>query len=420
MLSSLVVKILWVKAGKLLPVDSGGKIRSFNLLRELDARAEVTLLSYYGGSRDRDYERALSASFPRAVCVHTAAPDGSTVATAFDYAARVLSAAPYAVNKFTASSVRRLVAEWDADARFDVSVCDFLSASQNFPTRLRTPAVLFQHNVESLLWRRQAATERHPVTRLVYALEAAKMDRYERAAVRRFAHVLAVSDADKAAMADMTAADRISVIPTGVDTKTFRPAVRRQSPEPIVLFLGSMDWEANVDGVLHFVRETWPAIRASVPGARFQVVGRNPVSAITRLASEDVEIVGTVPSVVEYLHRAAAVVVPLRIGGGTRLKIYEAMAAARAVVSSTIGAEGLDVTSGRDIVLADSPGEFAAAVIRVLRDAPLRRRLEDEALATASRYDWSAIAEQFEHVLASVIERAPVEQRQHAFTKAVA
>ncbi len=414
------MKVLWVKAGKLLPVDSGGKIRSFNLLRELDARTDVTLLSYYGGARDRAYEQALSDAFPRAVSVHTGAAGGSTVATALDYCWRAFNPAPYAVSKFSASRVRRLIAEWDTNARFDVSVCDFLSASLNFPARPRTPTVLFQHNVESLLWQRQAATERHPVKRLVYELEAAKMARYERATVARFDHVLAVSDADKAAMADMTTPDRISVIPTGVDTKTFRPVGHSHSPNPIVLFLGSMDWEANIDGVQYFVNEIWPAIHAAVPAARFHVVGRNPAAAITRLASDNVEIVGTVPSVVEYLHRATAMVVPLRIGGGTRLKIYEAMGAARAVVSTTIGAEGLDVTSGRDIVLADSPGEFAAAVVRVLRDASYRRRLEDEALATASRYDWSAIAEQFERVLVSVVERTPVNERQAALTRAVA
>ena len=180
-----VVKILWVKAGKLLPVDTGGKIRSFNLLRELDARSPVTLLSYYGGARDRDYERQLVDAFPHAVPVHTRAGD-SIGAVTFDYVRKVLRRVPFAVSKFTSPGVRRLVAEWDAARRFDVFVCDFLSASMNFPRRLHTPTVLFQHNVESILWRRQASTECQPLKRLVYRLEAAKMDRYERLAVRRF------------------------------------------------------------------------------------------------------------------------------------------------------------------------------------------------------------------------------------------
>jgi polysaccharide biosynthesis protein PslH len=415
-----IVKILWVKAGKILPVDTGGKIRSFNLLRALDARNEVTLLSYYGGARDREYERALVEAFPHAVPMHTGTPEGSPVAMAIDYAARVLWRAPYAVSKFTSSAVRRLVTDWDMARCFDVSVCDFLSASLNFPARTQIPSVLFQHNVESILWRRQATTERNALKRLVYRLEAAKMERYERATVRRFERILAVSEADKAAMSNMTDPEHISVVPTGVDTKAFRPEVRNETPDPIVLFLGSMDWEPNIDGVQHFVDEIWPSIHAAVPSARFQVVGRNPGASIRRLASDSVEIVGTVPSVVEYLHRAAVVVVPLRVGGGTRLKIYEAMGAAKAVVSSTIGAEGLDVTHGRDIVLADEPQPFSAAVARLLQDAMERKRLEDEALATASRYDWSAIAEQFEAMLAHTIDASAAAPEPVEVTRAVA
>jgi glycosyltransferase involved in cell wall biosynthesis len=406
LLSSRRVKILWVKAGKLLPVDTGGKIRSFNLLRHLNAKHEVTLLSYYGGARDREYELKLGGIFPRAVAVPIGGPDSSVAAATFHYAGRLFRRAPFAVSRFTASPVCRLIEEWDKARRFDVSVCDFLAASANFPRRPHTPSVLFQHNVESVLWSRRAATDRSALKRLVYAVEAARMKHYERETVRRFEHVIAVSDADRAAMADMTNLDRISVVPTGVDTGLFRPSIRNESPEPIVLFLGSMDWEPNADGVQYFAEAIWPAIRAAVPSARLQVVGRNPTTAIRRLASQCIEIVGTVPSVLEYLHRAAIVVVPLRVGGGTRLKIFEAMGAGKAVVSTTIGAEGLDVVDGRDILLADTPAAFSAAAIRLLRDSGERRRLEDAALGTASRYDWQAIAERFETILARAIDHA--------------
>jgi glycosyltransferase involved in cell wall biosynthesis len=401
------VKVLWVKAGKLLPVDTGGKIRSFNLLRELATHHDVTVLSYYSGGHDADYERALVQAVPRAVAMHTGVPEGSTASRAIDYARRLLSPAPYAVSKHTAAPVRHAIAEWDASNRFDLLLCDFLAPSLNFPRRCHTPTVLFQHNVESILWRRQADTERRLPQRAIFQLEAWKMDRYERATVGRFDHVIAVSEADRAAMAGMIPATRITVVPTGVDTKAFRPAVRNHAPDPVVMFLGSMDWEPNIDGVQYFVDSMWPAIRAAVPGARFQVVGRSPVASIRRLASEDVEIVGTVPSVVEYLHRAAAVVVPLRVGGGTRLKIYEAMGAGKAVISTTIGAEGLDYHDGRDILIADTPDTFAGKVIEVLRGGERRRSLEDAALALASQYDWSSIARTF----AAAMEQALVAGR---------
>src|SRR5208282_6305451 len=168
---------------------------------------------------------------------------------------------------------------------------------------------------------------------------------------------------------------------------------------PRVVFTGSMDWEPNVDAVEYFCSQIWPRIREEFPDAIFQIVGRNPFAKVRRLASESVEVTGTVPSVAEYLEKASVVVVPLRIGGGTRLKIFEAMAMGKALVSTSIGAEGLDVLHGRDLLLADNPDRFANAVLDLLRDPVLRRRYEQAAAIQAQRYDWSRIAEGFAGVL---------------------
>src|SRR6185369_17104200 len=138
------LRILWVKAGKLLPVDTGGKIRSFNLLKHLATRNETTLLSYYDGPRDRDYEKQIVAELPEAVAINTGKDDSST-AQIINYLRRLPSAAPYAVTKFTSPAVKDLLSNWDSEGRFDVAVCDFLSASLNFPRAPQTPAVLFQH-----------------------------------------------------------------------------------------------------------------------------------------------------------------------------------------------------------------------------------------------------------------------------------
>ena len=145
----------------------------------------------------------------------------------------------------------------------------------------------------------------------------------------------------------------------------------------------------------------WSRILTKIPDARFLIVGRNPDRRVQKLAAPSIEITGSVESVAEYLHQAAVVVVPLRIGGGTRLKIYEAMSAAKAVVSTTVGAEGLDVTPSKDILIADDPHSFAGSVITLLQDAALRRRYEKAALATAGKYDWPAIAVKFAAVLES-------------------
>ena len=179
------MKILWVKAGKLWPVDTGGKIRSFNILRHLARNHQVTLLSYYGGERDPQYETEIAKQLPGAHTIHTAAPEG-TVAQSIDYVLRLPSSAPYAVKKFTHPKVRDEVARRLKDGSAEVAVCDFLSASLNFPEASPTPVVLFQHNVETMLWRRMADTEKSAVRRMSYRIEARKMESYETRALHRF------------------------------------------------------------------------------------------------------------------------------------------------------------------------------------------------------------------------------------------
>jgi glycosyltransferase involved in cell wall biosynthesis len=387
-----------VKAGRLIPVDTGGKLRSFHLARELASRHDLTMLTYYDGPRDPVYEGDMGREFPGAVTIRYGSSSGGLLATALRYLATIASPAPFAVTKFTAGTVRTRIAEWARQRRFDAMICDFLSASRNFEHPPPVPTILFQHNVESSLWERQARHAPNLVLRAVYGLEALKMKRYEREAVETFRHVVAVSEHDRNSMMAMGGAGRITVVPTGVDGRRFREAASTEATDPVVLFLGSMDWEPNIDGVEWMVREIWPRVRAAVPNAVFRIVGRAPDGRITRLAGDSVEVTGSVPSVEPWLAGAMAFVVPLRIGGGTRLKIFEAMSAGRAIVSTTIGAEGLPVEHERNILLADDATTFTDAVIRVLTDADLRRRLGSSALSLAAEHDWSSVV--------GVLERA--------------
>ena len=381
------MKILWVKGGKLLPVDTGGKIRSYNILRHLAAKHEVTLLSYYGGARDTVYEAQIRNELPGTHTIHTGALDGSTFKQSLDYLRRVFQSAPFAVSKFTDATTRHLVTQWLGEKKFDVAVCDFLSASLNFPDVLNTPTVLFQHNVESALWQRLASTESNPAKRAAYRIEAGKMSRYEPRALNKFQHVIAVSDHDRSLMLQMAPKCAITVVPTGVDTQKYPVAAPAKADPPRIVFTGSMDWEPNVDAVAYFCQDIFPRVLAQFPNAVFQIVGRNPHPQVKRLASASVEVTGTVPSVADYLREATMVIVPLRIGGGTRLKIFEAMAMGKAVISTSIGAEGLDIQNGRDLILADDPSAFANSITLLLQDAALRRQYELAASKLAAQYD---------------------------------
>ncbi len=398
------MKILWVKANKILPVHSGGDLRSFNILKQLAARHHVTFFSYYDGPVDAEYETKLQEALPDAVCVSTGKQHGSKASRGLDYLLRMPNAAPYAVSRFASATVQDRLTDCLSGQRADVAVCDFLDAAINFPALTDVPSVLFQHNVESEIWRRHASNGSSGIKKMIYRMEFSKMLRYEQQALARFDHVIAVSDHDKKLMSAWTSPERITVVPTGVDTELFCRD-ERVLEKPLVVFVGAMDWEPNVDAVQYFCAEIWPSIIARVPNACFRIVGRNPDRRVKGLESSSVEVTGRVPSVVDHLREAAAVVVPLRVGGGTRIKIYEAMATGKAVVSTTVGAEGLDVHHGKDIVLCDVPRAFADSVVELLLDKQARAHLGSAAAALASNYGWPVIAAQFAEILEGVRRR---------------
>ena len=396
------MRILWVKANKLLPVRSGGDIRSYHIAKHLARKHQLTFFSYYDGEADLEYQTALQREFPESVCLSTGKQAAGFLQRGLDYAKQAAGDAPYAVSRFACDEVRSRLRTYYERRCFDVVVCDFLDAAVNFPAELSIPTVLFQHNVESEIWRRHAETESNPGKRMLYRVEFAKMSRYESRIVREFHHVIAVSEHDRQLMQRWVDGSRIEVVPTGVDLEKFSNSGPKGASKPLVIFVGAMDWEPNIDAVEYFCDEIWPAVEASVPAARFRIVGRNPDRRVQRRASATIEVTGSVPSVIEHLREAATVVVPLRIGGGTRLKIYEAMAAGKAVISTSIGAEGLEVSHQRDILLADEPRSFADGIVRLLTDAGERNRIGRSAAATASRFDWSLVGEKFGQILEMV------------------
>ena len=386
------MNVLWVKAGKLLPVDTGGRIRTYNLLIHLARIHNVTFYSYYGGPRDLEYEQKLAEILPGAIPHWVPRMDRLGFKGLLDYLRFFSSSLPYAVSKFSDREVKKRVSSLLSSHAFDVAVCDFLSASLNFSFPTPIPAILFQHNIESELWSRLAETERNPLRKFAYAIEAKKMCSYERETVARFDRVWAVSQRDLEQMLPIVGPERTSIVETGVDTSQFRSTQDRHVAPDLVIFTGSMDWEPNIDCVEYFCQDIWPAVRREIPSVRFRIVGRNPHTRVKRLASDSVEVTGSVPSVLDHLHEAAVVVVPLRAGGGTRLKIYESMAAGKAIVSTTLGAEGLAVTDNENILLADDAPSFAAKVIALLRDSLFRNRIGNSAARIAEKHDWSNVA----------------------------
>jgi glycosyltransferase involved in cell wall biosynthesis len=300
--------------------------------------------------------------------------------------------------------MRRRLEELLEQQKFDTLVCDFLFPAPNIPDVSRS--VLFQHNVESIIWRRHVEHANHPVKKAYFKLQARRMHVFERAICRCAGHIVAVSETDRETMHRLFGVARISSINTGVDIAYFRPPCFPEAKENSVvadlIFTGSMDWLPNIDAAQFFVAEVLPSIRKERPHCRLIIAGRRPISAVEELANRDSRIVvtGTVPDVRPYLWGSSVSIVPLRIGGGTRLKIFEAMAAKVPVVSTSVGAEGLPVKDGKDIAIADSPELFARCCLNLLADADLRRQRAKEGWdLVSSRFSWEAVSREFESAL---------------------
>lgn len=389
--------ILWLKTELLHPVDKGGRIRTYNMLRALRREHRVTYLALDDGTAARDAVALAREYCHELVAVPFRVPAKGTPAFFAHLARNLCSSRPYAVAKYHVHALGREIERIVSEGGIDVLVCDFLAPSVNVPDGLPCTTVLFQHNVEAVIWRRHAEIRRG-ISRLYFREQWRRMARFERAECRRFDHVITVSEQDRDVVrAEYGVADATDV-PTGVDTAYFRPTgdVARE-PHDIV-FTGSMDWLPNQDGIAWFAAEVLPLIHGRVADATLTVVGRAPPAAIRTLAEHDrrIRVTGTVPDVRPYIERAAVFVVPLRVGGGTRLKIFEAMAMERAVVSTTIGAEGLPLQPGVQIVLADSAEAIADAVVRLLQDP-----VEAAALGAAGckmvrgSFGWDRVAAEF-------------------------
>lgn len=392
------MRILWLKTELLHPVDKGGRIRTYYMLRELKREHEVTYLTLDDGQAAPDaHERATEYCHELIAIPHRTRAK-FTPGFYFELAQNLVSPLPYFMQKYKSAAMRKEIARLATREKFDVMVCDFLMASINVPSRVSCPAVLFQHNIEAMIWKRHYEVQQNPAKKAYLYGQWRKAVAYERAASQRFDYVVTVSADDTEMTRNAYQVERVADVTTGVDTDYFRPR-REVSREPFnMVFTGSMDWLPNEDAIRYFTEQIMPIIKQSLPQATLTVVGRNPFKSLLELSRRDPAIIvtGRVEDVRPYMERATAYVVPLRIGGGTRLKIYEAMAMEKPIVSTTIGAEGLPVKDKEHLLLADTPEAFAARCVEVLKnDAAAQSLGARAALLVREQFGWDKVAASF-------------------------
>ena len=396
--------LVFISTRFLFPIDSGGKIRTTQVLRGLKGGAfRVVLLSPASDQLRKEFAAELESVCDEFRWWPQEERGPLFSLTRMRYLA---SEIPIPVRTDRSPAGETLIRAALAESP-DVVVADFAHAAVLVPEKLPCPSVMFTHNVEAEIFRRHRDVAGNPLLRWVWADQYRKMRRFEGQALARFDVVVAVAARDSAQFEADYGSGPAEVIPTGVDLDFFAYAPPERHHD--VVFLGSMDWAANQDGIRFFMDDVWGSIAERVPSASMTVVGRAPPDSLVREARRRAfnwTFTGFVDDVRPHVAGAAVSVIPLRVGGGTRLKVYEAMAMGSAVVSTAIGVEGLPVTAGEHYLNADTATDFADSVVTLLTE-PARcsavsqaaRRFVDE------NFSYTVAAKAFEDACLLAIER---------------
>jgi polysaccharide biosynthesis protein PslH len=387
------MQILFVATNLPVPPNNGQAIRSLSIIQALASSGhELSFLSFANTSRPRDLHPL--PSLCRSIDLLERELKSLTEQTDYFQPLKcLLGLKSYSVERFRSTAMQARIQKKLNEEKFDLILSDGLYALSNIPVS-SVPIILNCHNVEHIIMKRYAKLERNPLKKYYATIESYLMRKAERDGCQRVTRAMVCSQIDFEILQRLRPDLPTHVVPNVVDTHSIQPVEKEclAGKEPVLLFHGVMDWYPNRDAVEFFVQAILPRVRAKCPDVRLIVAGRNPPSQFVEKFRSDpkIEFTGTVPDMRPYLATATVVIVPLRVGGGTRIKILEACAAGKPIVSTSLGAEGLGLEPGKEIILADDPGEFALSVVDLLRN-PAR----SEAMAKSAR---TAVLERYNHV----------------------
>ncbi len=381
-------------------MDTGGKIRTGKILEQLSKAHEITLVSNIEAEKDEAYLPEISRLCTRFVPVPWKEIPKFSARFFVRLVFQMFSIYPVSVLNDTSQSLKRVLENEYRARKYDVVICDFVQSALNFCGITGTPAILFQHNVESQISKRHFDRAKGIVAKFFWWLQWKKLFFFEKKNCKHFDTVIAVSAQDRELFQSLYGVHNVVTIPTGVDIEHFYPQEEPEIPSSLV-FVGSMDWLPNEDAVLYFAKEMLPILKEKTSEIRLTVVGRNPSPRLKKYLATvpEIELTGWVEDVRPFIAKAALYIVPIRIGGGTRMKIYEAMAMGKAILSTSIGAEGLEVNDGNNIQLEDEASQFSQQIVALLNQDKKRHRIGQAASDFVRKHcSWPHIAEVFQQI----------------------
>lgn len=387
------MNILFLSTRSPYPLVSGHSLRTYHILKGAAEKHNVTLITFIQ-LEDELKKKHLDhlKSFCRAVHPFRVPVDMSRIKLAASLLLNLFSHLPFVAQKYDAPMIRNKIRDIIKRERVDLVHVDMLPLTVYINEFKGLPKILVNHNVESVRLLRWFQTEPNILKKAYLGIQWLKLRAFERSAMEKFESCVVVSETDKQLLKKMGIKNMLFVVPNGTDTEFFKPSMKNPIDDSI-LWLGHMDVHTNKDAVLYFWREIYPILRSKYPQAKMTFVGTAPPKDIAESANSDsqITVTGFVDDIRPYVDDAAVMVVPIRIGSGTRLKILDAMAMGKAIISTSIGCEGLNVTDGENILIADSPEDFANKTINLLKNLEMRLKLEKNALNLVKTYDWEKI-----------------------------
>ena len=385
-------------------MDTGGKIRTGKILEQLSKLHEITLVSNVEYQKDEQYLPQINKLCSRFIPVPWKETKRYTVSFFMRLSLQMFSIYPVSALNDYSKTLKNIVEQEIANGSYDLAICDFVQSALMFDNIAEIPTLLFQHNVESIIAKRHVERSQNIITKAFWWLQWKKMFSYEKKACNSFDTVIAVSEKDKELFLRLYRAENVKTIPTGVDLDYYAPMPQIEEKENSLVFCGSMDWLPNEDAINYFIEDILPLVKKEVPGVHLTVVGRNPSPAMQKKVKKcpEVSLTGWVEDTRPYLAQSSLFIVPIRIGGGTRMKIFEAMAMRKAVISTTIGAEGLPLKDGENIILEDEAATFAIGVNEMLVDEEKKEKIVKNARNyVEDNFSWKKIAAIFSNICAS-------------------
>lgn len=396
------MRVLVLTAKTIWPLLGGAEIRNFNLLKETSKHHDVYLLSFLLGRNDRDHFSGLTPYCKKVIGVDLKRPRWKRLLKA---GTSLVRSRPFIISEYHRREMSDAVSEVIENEKIDVVHAHFLHVGQYSRWKGRAAFVYDAHNLEHVLWERFSRIQRNPLMRAFARLQLPKFVAWQRRVARQSEKIVTLSEDDKAEYLRIAPYADVTTVPNGADIDFFRP-LDIPTEESSVIYFANFGWPPQDDAAIYFHDEILPLVRKEIPGVKLYLVGKTPPEAVRNLACENVVVTGFVEDIREYIQRAAVVVLPLRVGAGTKHRVFQSLAMQKPLVTTSVGSEGIALEHGRTAMITDDAERFAAYTTQLLHDPELRRTMgENGRRLVVENYDWRSNYQILERVFQEAVKK---------------